>query len=195
MKNDINNVASWYYHNNEIIKNEKNDIYLMIMCLFTKVAFEIENCETKIGRVYFKNKKLSIEDFKRTDREAKFDDKEEHILRALSKHYGYWNTKHIINNSPFSKLIEAKYFKSSESTFEITKEDIDTYLADDISDTLSYYENEDLEEFVYINGDYIFFIRGDIELDDEDLEYLDKYEGKRKHLDVYVDEDENIVIY
>lgn len=195
MKNDINNVASWYYHNNEIIKNEAGDIYLMIMCLFTKVAFEIENCETKIGSVYFKNKNISIDGYKSHEKVDNFNEKEEHILRALSKHYGYWNTKHIINNSPFTKLIEAKYYHSNETTFEINKEDIDSYLAQDISDTLSYYENEELDELVYINGEYVFFINSEIELDDIDLEKLNYYEGNRKHLDVHVNENDELVIY
>ena len=92
----INEVASWFNKNNILrIDEETDNLRLNLLCLYTKVAYNIKGLELVCNTPTINGKQIDI-GITDTNVETNFTDEEMRIINTINREYGYLKTKALL---------------------------------------------------------------------------------------------------
>lgn len=175
----INEIATWFYANNEKVRNDKTDALINILCLFTKATYLHLGYED-IGPLkiqIFDNSNVKIDMGITKALEYNLTKEEEHILNTINRYCGYNDILELLN-----VLTDYEFFTSNLDKLQKGEEvTIDNDLLTNslnllIKDMLKTYENYDFDkEEVIILGDTVFFTEKGTNLTEEEKKSLTNY--------------------
>ena len=180
----INEVASWFNKNNILKKNEKeNNLRINLLCLYTKVAYMINNIELECENVQFSNEKIYM-GISNIELDVEFEDQELRILKIINREFGYLNMQDLLY--PIMSFDE-------KSTYE----NLYNHLKKDITDSLEGYKMFKFNENVIIVNNKVFYVNNQIEITDELIEIFRNHTFEDQYIfTVYESDDiEGPIIY
>ncbi len=197
----INEVATWFYQNNERVKNDETDVLIKLLCLCAKTAFLVED-DIKMGPLKLQmlnnntEVKVMMDITKATD-DYQFTDKQLQILKTINRNYGYDDITDLLNN-----ICAQDFFTNNLSRLEhgevveITDEELESTFGINVRRVLDNYKNYDFKEDVMIIGSNTFFVKKNTNLTEEEKSMLkNKSSFEQNQFDVFRNEDGVLVIY
>lgn len=175
----INEIATWFYANNEKVRNDKTDALINILCLFAKATY-LHLGKEDLGPLkiqIFDNSNVKIDMGITKALEYNLTKEEEHILNTINRYCGYNDILELLN-----VLTDYEFFTSNLDKLQKGEEVIiDNDLLINslnllIKDMLKTYENYDFDkEEVIILGDTVFFTEKGTNLTEEEKKSLTNY--------------------
>ena len=180
----INEVASWFNKNNILKVDEETDnLRINLLCLYTKIAYIINNINLECEEVQFSNEKIymGVSDY---NLDVEFNDEELKILQIINRELGYLNMQDLL-------------YPIISFNKKPTYENLYNHLKKDISDSLEGYDMFQFNENVVIVNDKIFYVNNKIDITDELIEIFKNHSFEDQYIfTVYESDDiEGPIIY
>lgn len=197
----INEIATWFYDNNEKVRNDKTEVLVNMLCLFAKTAFLYQRMEDlsplKIQIFDSKNVKIDM-GIKEGTNEHTLNSEEINLLNSVNRYFGYTPILNLLNI-----ICETDFFRINESKAKENEVIIDNDLilesfTETITDMLKTYKDYDFsKEDILVIGDNTFFVEKDAKLTNKEIESLKTYQrDDQNQFDVFRNPNgEGLVIY
>lgn len=197
----INEVATWFYKNNERVRNDETDVLIRLLCLCTKTAFLIED-DIKMGPIKLQllNNNTEVKvivDITEAIDNYPFTDKQLRILKTINRNYGYDDITELLNH-----ICEQEFFTNNLSELEqgkiveINDDKLESTFGINVKKVLDNYKDYDFKEEVLIIGKNTFFVKIGTNLTEEEKENLkNKNIFDQNQFDVFRSEDGVLVVY
>lgn len=197
----INEVATWFYKNNERVRNDETDVLIRLLCLCTKTAFLIED-DIKMGPIKLQllNNNTEVKvivDITEAVDNYPFTDKQLRILKTINRNYGYDDITELLNH-----ICEQEFFTNNLSELEqgkiveIKDDELESTFGINVKKVLENYKDYDFKEEVLTIGKNTFFVKIGTNLTEEEKENLkNKNIFDQNQFDVFRSEDGVLVVY
>ncbi|MDD4733372.1 MAG: hypothetical protein PHU05_00755 [Bacilli bacterium] len=197
----INEVATWFYKNNEKVRIDETDVLIRLLCLCTKTAFLIED-EVKMGpmKLQLLNNNSEVKvivDITEAIDNYPFTDKQLRILKTINRNYGYDDITELLNH-----ICEQDFFTNNLNELEqgkiveIKDDELESTFGINVKKVLENYKDYDFKEEVLIIGKNTFFVKIGTNLTEEEKENLkNKNIFDQNQFDVFRSEDGVLVVY
>lgn len=197
----INEVATWFYKNNERVRNDETDVLIRLLCLCTKTAFLIED-DIKMGPIKLQllNNNTEVKvivDITEAIDNYPFTDKQLRILKTINRNYGYDDITELLNH-----ICEQEFFTNNLSELEqgkiveIKDDELESTFGINVKKVLENYKDYDFKEEVLTIGKNTFFVKIGTNLTEEEKENLkNKNIFDQNQFDVFRSEDGVLVVY
>lgn len=197
----INEVATWFYKNNEKVRIDETDVLIRLLCLCTKTAFLIED-EVKMGpmKLQLLNNNSEVKvivDITEAIDNYPFTDKQLRILKTINRNYGYDDITELLNH-----ICEQEFFTNNLSELEqgkiveIKDDELESTFGINVKKVLENYKDYDFKEEVLTIGKNTFFVKIGTNLTEEEKENLkNKNIFDQNQFDVFRSEDGVLVVY
>jgi len=165
----INEVASWFNKNNILrIDEETDNLRLNLLCLYTKVAYNIKGLELVCNTPTINGKKIDI-GITDTNVETNFTDEEMRIINTINREYGYLKTKALL-------------YYIADLKGELTFENITNHLNKTISEDLEGYALFEFNERPILVNDKVFFVDNNMEITEELMKRFEEVDSEDQYI-------------
>lgn len=169
---NINKIAAWFYQNNKMVQLNKDDKYLVRLCLHAKVAFLKKKIDIDLGEIKVVKNQIIFSELTQLDPKYKYDSQTEHILKTINREFGY-------GGSEYNPLFKAIYMQNLvKKNRTLTDNDLlESAISTRITKALIKYEDETFEdEEVVITKDLYFIVEKGVFFTEEELEDIKTFD-------------------